>query len=184
VLNRRPFARYILVVVAVAVALAWRLAMVGALHAELPTYLTFYPAVMLVALLAGQWAGFAATALSALVVDFWIIPPVGQFSIEKPSDAVGLALFCLMGVFMSVVAERYGRSRERAAAAEKELALRKSAAALAEREQQYRTLFTNMSEGFCIIEVIFDAGNRPVDYRFLEVNASFEMQTGLLGASG
>ncbi len=183
-LNRRPFARYILAVVAVTVALAWRLAMVRTLHADLPTYITFYPAVMLAALLAGQWAGLVATALSALVVDYWIIPPVGQFSIEKPVDAVGLALFCLMGIFMSLVAERYSRSREQAMAAEKELALQKSKAALAERELQYRTLFTNMSEGFCIIEVIFDAGNRPVDYRFLEVNASFEMQTGLPDAKG
>jgi len=183
VLNR-PFARYTIAVVAVALALVWRLAMVSALHAELPTYLTFYPAVMLVALLAGQWAGLVATALSALVVSYWVLPPVGQFAIEKPADAVGLALFCLMGVFMSVVAERYGRSRERAAAAEKELALQRSKAALAESQQQYRTLFTNMDEGFCIIEMIFDAQGRPADYRFLEVNASFEKQTGLHEAEG
>ncbi|MGD0975017.1 MAG: DUF4118 domain-containing protein [Candidatus Korobacteraceae bacterium] len=180
----RPFARYTIAVVAVALALVWRLAMVSALHAELPTYLTFYPAVMLVALLAGQWAGLVATALSALVVSYWVLPPVGQFAIEKPADAVGLALFCLMGVFMSVVAERYGRSRERAAAAEKELALQRSKAALAESQQQYRTLFTNMDEGFCIIEMIFDAQGRPADYRFLEVNASFEKQTGLHEAEG
>ena len=136
----RPFARYTIAVVAVALALVWRLAMVSALHAELPTYLTFYPAVMLVALLAGQWAGLVATALSALVVSYWVLPPVGQFAIEKPADAVGLALFCLMGVFMSVVAERYGRSRERAAAAEKELALQRSKAALAESEERFRLL--------------------------------------------
>ena len=180
----RPFARYTIAVVAVALALVWRLAMVSALHAELPAYLTFYPAVMLVALLAGQWAGLVATALSALVVSYWVLPPVGQFAIEKPADVVGLALFCLMGVFMSVLAERYGRSRERAAAAEKELALQRSKAALAESQQQYRTLFTNMDEGFCIIEMIFDAQGRPADYRFLEVNASFEKQTGLHEAEG
>ena len=180
----RPFARYIIAVAAVALALVWRLAMVSALHAELPAYITFYPAVMLVAMLAGQWAGLVATALSALVVDYWILPPVGQFAIEKPADVVGLALFCLMGVFMSVLAERYGRSRERAAAAEKELALQRSKAALAESQQQYRTLFTNMDEGFCIIEMIFDAQGRPADYRFLEVNASFEKQTGLHEAEG
>ncbi len=180
----RLFARYTFAVAAVAMAFVWRLAMVSVLHAELPTYLTFYPAVMLVALLAGQWAGLVATALSALVVDYWILPPVGQFAIEKPADAIGLALFSLMGVFMCVVAERYRRSRERAAASEKELALQKSNAALAESEQQYRTLFTNMSEGFCIIEVIFDAEGRPADYRFLKVNAAFERQTGLHEAEG
>ena len=72
----RLFARYTFAVAAVAMAFVWRLAMVSVLHAELPTYLTFYPAVMLVALLAGQWAGLVATALSALVVDYWILPPV------------------------------------------------------------------------------------------------------------
>ncbi len=139
VLNR-PFARYIIAVAAVAVALVWRQAMVSAIHAELPTYLTFYPAVMLVALLGGQWAGLIATALSALVVDYWILPPVGQLAIETPADAIGLALFSLMGVFMSVVAERYSRSRERAAVVEKELALQKSKAALAESEERFRLL--------------------------------------------
>jgi PAS domain-containing protein len=181
---KRPFTRYIIAAAAVAVALGCRLALQSALHAELPAYITFYPAVMLVALLAGQRAGLAATALSALAATYFVIPPLGQFAIEKPADAVGLALFCLMGVFMSVVAKRYRLSRERAVAAEKELALQNGRAALAESELQYRTLFANMSEGFCVIEVIFDAGNKPIDYRFLEVNASFEQQTGLHDAVG
>ena len=36
-------------------------------------------------------------------------------------------------------------------------------------QEQYQTLFSTLIEGFCIIEVIFDARDRPVDYRFLEV---------------
>jgi len=39
-------------------------------------------------------------------------------------------------------------------------------------------------EGFCIIELCFDNCRRPVDYRFLETNAAFESQTGLLNAKG
>jgi len=39
-------------------------------------------------------------------------------------------------------------------------------------------------EGFCIVEVLFDERNQPADYRFLEVNPSFEQQTGLAGAVG
>ncbi|MDP1662210.1 MAG: PAS domain S-box protein, partial [Phycisphaerales bacterium] len=53
-----------------------------------------------------------------------------------------------------------------------------------ESEQRYRALFNSIDEGFCIIEVIFDGHEKPVDYRFLEVNPMFEKQSGLLNAVG
>lgn len=56
--------------------------------------------------------------------------------------------------------------------------------ALRASEERYRNLFNAMDEGFCIIEMIFDAEGRPVDYRFLEVNLAFEKQTGLHEATG
>jgi PAS domain S-box-containing protein len=51
-------------------------------------------------------------------------------------------------------------------------------------EEKYRTLFNSIDEGFCVVEVIFDSKNKPIDYRFLEVNPSFEKQTGLHDAAG
>ena len=56
--------------------------------------------------------------------------------------------------------------------------------ALCVSEERYRTLFSTMLEGFCIIDVIFDARGKPADYRFLEVNPAFEQQTGLHDAKG
>ncbi len=56
--------------------------------------------------------------------------------------------------------------------------------ALQESEARYRTLFDSIDEGFCIIEMIFDDQQKPVDYRFLEINPSFEKQTGLRDAVG
>ena len=56
--------------------------------------------------------------------------------------------------------------------------------ALAESEAHYRTLFDSIDEGFCVIEVIFDHANKPIDYRFLEVNPSFIKQSGLKEALG
>lgn len=52
-------------------------------------------------------------------------------------------------------------------------------AALRTSETRYRTLFDSIEDGFCVIEVIFDGDDRPVDYRFLEINAAFIAQTGL-----
>jgi PAS domain S-box-containing protein len=56
--------------------------------------------------------------------------------------------------------------------------------ALRDSERRYRSLFESIDEGFCIIEVIFDESEKPIDYRFLDVNPSFEKQTGLANAQG
>jgi hypothetical protein len=56
--------------------------------------------------------------------------------------------------------------------------------ALRESEKKYRTLFDSIDEGFCTIEVLFDESDHPIDYRFLEVNPSFEKQTGIQNARG
>jgi len=56
--------------------------------------------------------------------------------------------------------------------------------ALRESEKKYRMLFDSIDEGFCTIEVLFDENDNPIDYRFLEVNPSFEKQTGIQNARG
>jgi PAS domain S-box-containing protein len=53
-----------------------------------------------------------------------------------------------------------------------------------ESDTRFRTLFESMDEGYCVVEMIFDKENRPVDYRFLEVNPVFERQTGIKNARG
>ena len=56
--------------------------------------------------------------------------------------------------------------------------------ALREVDARYRSLFTSIDQGACIIEIIFDADDKPVDYCFIEVNPSFEKQSGLVNATG
>ncbi|MEG4996609.1 PAS domain-containing protein [Microcoleus sp. B4-D4] len=56
--------------------------------------------------------------------------------------------------------------------------------ALRRSEERYRTLFESLDEGFCVIEMLFDENEKPIDYRFLEVNPAFEKQTGLVEAVG
>jgi len=75
---------------------------------------------------------------------------------------------------VSEVAERTWEAAQRA----------RAEAALAESEDQYRTLFASIDEGFCTIEVLFDDSGEAVDYRFLETNPAFERQTGIENGVG
>lgn len=50
---------------------------------------------------------------------------------------------------------------------------------LRERDEKYRTLFSSMDQGFCIIEKIGPSGNLPMDFRYIEANPAFEEHTGL-----
>ncbi|MHC9542071.1 MAG: PAS domain S-box protein [Vulcanimicrobiota bacterium] len=50
---------------------------------------------------------------------------------------------------------------------------------LEESENLYHSLFTNMTEGFALHEIICNEKGEPCDYRFIEVNPTFEHLTGL-----
>ncbi|MBN2280043.1 MAG: PAS domain S-box protein [Candidatus Marinimicrobia bacterium] len=50
---------------------------------------------------------------------------------------------------------------------------------LQESYEKYELLFNTMSEGFALHEIICDNDGNPVDYRFIDVNSSFEKLTGL-----
>jgi PAS domain S-box-containing protein len=59
------------------------------------------------------------------------------------------------------------------------LSLNRNITAHRTAENNYRTLFREMFEGFASHEIICDDNGIPVDYRFLAVNPSFERMTGL-----
>jgi PAS domain S-box-containing protein len=111
-LRNHWFARCAFALVAVAAAFLVREGLGRLAGGSLPTYITFYPAVMLSALIGGIGPGLFATLVSALLVDYFILPPQGSFAVASLSDAVGLAIFTGTGVFLSVVAELYRRARQ------------------------------------------------------------------------
>ncbi len=306
----RPYVRSALAAILVIAAFLLHQGLALYLGLDLPPFITFFPAVMLAALLYGLWPGLLATALSALLVGWWLMPPVGRFAIARTSDVVALTIFFGMGIFMSLVAEGYRRNQRRVgdykrahAIRETEEKLRSSEeqfrvladaipqlcwmanvdgwiswynqrwyqytgttpeqmegwgwqsvhdlnalpqvmerwqasistgepfdmvfpllgadgifrpfltrvmpvkdangtvvrwfgtntdisemklaeVSLRESEDRYRNLFNSLHEGFCIIEMIFDADGKPADYRFLKINPAFETQTGLHQAEG
>ena len=103
-IRQRWALRYGLAFVAVAAGFGFRAALTAWIGPGLPTFITFYPAVMVAALLAGVGPGLLATVLTGIVVGYWILPPVGQWAIASPVNRVGLVLFIGMGLFMSAVA--------------------------------------------------------------------------------
>ena len=55
---------------------------------------------------------------------------------------------------------------------------------LTESQNRYSSLYNSIDEGFCVMEVIFDKTNKPVDWMYVDVNPAFEKQTGIRAAQG
>jgi len=55
----------------------------------------------------------------------------------------------------------------------------KAKEALRESEERYRSLFSAMTDGFALHEIICTDQGKPCDYRFLDINPAFERLTGL-----
>ena len=61
---------------------------------------------------------------------------------------------------------------------------RRAEEALADSERRYRTLFNSMDEGFCVIEKVETAPGEPLDFRYLEANPAFMVQSGIQDVLG
>jgi PAS domain S-box-containing protein len=77
----------------------------------MPLFITYYPTVLLVAMVSGGGPGIVATSLSALAVTYYFVPPYRHWAVESPADAVALALFAGVSLSLCVVAERLRNSR-------------------------------------------------------------------------
>jgi K+-sensing histidine kinase KdpD len=135
----KSIASYGLAVVFVASAILLRLSMVRLLGADLPPFISFYPATVLAAVYGGRGSGLLATALSALSAVYLMMPSVGTLAIARTSDLVALIFFVAMGVFISLVVERY-RHRERLMAEDSQRQALQRSEDRVLAESQYRQL--------------------------------------------
>ncbi len=149
---RRPGLRYGLAVALVAASFLLRLALTACVGPGLPTYITFYPAVMVAALLGGLGPGLLATGLAALAAAHWIVFPSWDLPANNLRDSVGLGLFSVLGAGMSVVAELYRRARVKAAAFEHEHALRETQEALLRATQDWERTFDSVPDLIAILD--------------------------------
>jgi signal transduction histidine kinase/CheY-like chemotaxis protein len=118
-LFRRAWARYVVAIAIVALAAALRIWPLQPLGSTL-AWLTFYPAVMVVAIYGGLYAGLLATALACLTVTFlWPILVIQPF-IKNPADWLGMSVFILTGSMISGVAEAMRRAQARAKKAQEQ----------------------------------------------------------------
>lgn len=76
-------------------------------------FLTFYPAVVMAALYGGLYCGVLASALSALLADYFLMEPLGELSVH---DGLNLVIFVIEGLVVSCITE--GMRRAQASAKE------------------------------------------------------------------
>ncbi|WP_426140999.1 PAS domain-containing protein [Pseudomonas sp. DWP3-1-2] len=55
----------------------------------------------------------------------------------------------------------------------------KAETALRNSEERFRTILETVESAFAIVQVKFDADDKPIDYRFVEANPAFEHQAGV-----
>jgi PAS domain S-box-containing protein len=77
----------------------------------MPLFITFYPAVLLVTMVAGGGPGIVVTMLSSLMTIYYFVPPQRHWAIESPADAVALAIYAGISLSLCVIAERLRNSR-------------------------------------------------------------------------
>lgn len=97
----------------------------------------FIPGVLLIATVWGLWLGIGTAVASALVFNFFFLPPLRTFTINAQHDIVALVVFIIVAVAGGTLAEL---ARARAAEAERgreeaDRALREAAALAAERDR-------------------------------------------------
>jgi K+-sensing histidine kinase KdpD len=121
-------------VTAVAVAGLARWALEGALISGVP-FITFFPAVIVIAVIGGVGPGLCAVILSVVAAKYFFIPPYFAFSFTWP-DLVAVSLFTVIAAFDVLLIALLNETMER----------------LARQEQNTRLVLDNSPAGMIAVD--------------------------------
>jgi PAS domain S-box-containing protein len=131
--NNQPLC-YSIAIAAVAFAVLARWALDGMLITGVP-FITFFPAVIIVAVIGGLGPGLFSVILSVAAADYFFIPPYSWFALSW-GDAVALALFAVIAAFDVVLVALLNEAIER----------------LARQEQNARLILDNAPAGMIAVD--------------------------------
>ncbi|MGH3875867.1 MAG: DUF4118 domain-containing protein [Actinophytocola sp.] len=147
--------------------LGWALALVlpglatlaGALlRAELNTstdVVDYFLALVLVALVGGIGPALFASVLSALLLNYFFVPPLYSLTVADPENALTLVVMALVAVMVAVVVDRAARRAEQASQARTEAALLASYARIVlTSTKPLSTLLEKVRENFGLTSVV------------------------------
>lgn len=137
---RSPASWLLIALAAIAISYLIRSHIPGPSETKL-VYAAYYPGIIVATLIGGLGAGTLATVFAALVICIWIAPP------GDPMGWIGLAVFVVSAFAIVIITETMFRARTRAKEAEEQLKL---AIDLRNREQQFRTLVEQASDGIFV----------------------------------
>mgnify|MGYP001443643970 CR=1 FL=1 len=89
---------------------------------------------------------------------------------EQPADLV---------IFRDITQRKKNEMQLKEYAEKLEWLVEKKAGEIIESEEKYSSLFSSMSEGFCLHEVVYDGSSKAVDYIILDANPAYELITGI-----
>jgi PAS domain S-box-containing protein len=171
ILLQNTIFRYLFGIAAVASVFALRIWLVRLTGTGAP-FVLFFGAVLGTSLFAGVGPAICAVLLSMPLGAYTFVMGAGYSVVQASFQSLLFAVDGILVIYLTSLTKKGARSLEDAN--------RQGS----ESEEKYRALFDSIDEGFCVVEVLFDDADNPVDYRFLDVNRVFEKQTGIKNAIG
>jgi PAS domain S-box-containing protein len=145
--------------------------------------ITGYPADELVQMKVSDLTHPDDLAASQTQMDLLHAGAAEQGSMEKRYIRKDGAI-CWVHITVRMVRDAAGQPMHSIGVVEDISEQRQTQQALREQQERYRSLFDSMLEGYCLVDMLFDAIGRPCDCRFVETNPAFEVHTGLKDAKG
>lgn len=143
-LQGRRIIAYVLAVTLPLVMLAIRLHL-GVNFDQRPLLILFMPASIIVAMFGGLGPGLVATACAGLMTIYFLIPPIGQWTIAESHDLFQWGMLIFSGILVSVLAEYQYRSRQ--------YELTQAHKQLQESETNFHSIFDNLPDAVILTDI-------------------------------